>query len=126
MGCPDPQQRDAARAIAHATQGYRRDLKRGIRDGSVDIAEVIRNPHPYVRRMLVIDLLRALPRVHYKTADRILVAAGIAPTKSLIGMTHRQVEALIAVLQHPLRRNQPTHDPFRPDPLAAPIDHWAA
>lgn len=109
--------------MANATQRYRTDLKRGIKDGTVAVAEVLRNPHPLAHKMLVVNVLCAIPRVARPTADRLLRAAGIAQSKTLIGMTPRQVEALIPLLKHPGR-----FKPFSPmrDPLTLPLERRAA
>lgn len=88
------QQRDTALSLANETRCYRAALKRGIKEGRIDIAEVLRDPHPFVRRMAVIDLLKSMPRVADLTAQRVMREIGASNTRDVISLTHRQVEAI--------------------------------
>lgn len=61
-----------ALAIANDTRIKRAHLKRDIRNGKVDICEVLLAPPEYCGAMRILDLLKALPRVGNSRAEVIV------------------------------------------------------
>lgn len=87
-------------ALARANQIRlaRADLKRDVRSGDVDVADVILDPPECAETMRVHELLRARHRVGTLKASTLLQRAGIHESKTLGAMTDRQRHALVAGL----------------------------
>jgi hypothetical protein len=76
----------------------RADLKRAITAGRAQLSEVILSPPDYVETAKVIELLLTLPHVGPTKAHRILNRCTIAENKTVGGLSERQRQALIALL----------------------------
>lgn len=90
--------------LAHLSQANlvrvrRAELKRQLRKDSREQAaryaeQIIEEPIEWLRSMKAIDLLRALPRVGERKAERMLFHAQVSHRARLGGLTNRQRAAL--------------------------------
>ena len=85
----DNQRRDAL-ALANRVRTARREAKGDVREGRVSAAVIVRDPGPLVEGMKLEDLLLAIPRVGAWKAMGIMGRAGVAPSRTLGGLTARQ------------------------------------
>lgn len=99
-------QRTAALAKANRIRTYRKDLKAELKRGHDDAGRRVRvydvlaqRHHPMLDTMKVYDLLKATPKVSRVKATTILNRARVSPSKTLGGLTDRQVRELTLVLQ---------------------------
>lgn len=99
-------QRMTALAQANRIRTYRKDLKAELKRGHDDAGRRVRvydvlaqRHHPMLDTMKVYDLLKATPKVSRVKATTILNRARVSPSKTLGGLTDRQVRELTLVLQ---------------------------
>jgi hypothetical protein len=76
-------------------------LKRDIKTGRVDLAEILLEPPPETRNMKVFDLLRMTPGYDRVRTETALTQVRIAPTKTVGGLSNRQRLALAELLGPP-------------------------
>lgn len=76
-------------------------LKRDVKAGRVDLAEVLLEPPPEIRIMKVFDLLRVTPGYDRVRTETALTHVRIAPTKTVGGLSNRQRLALAELLRPP-------------------------
>ena len=90
-------ERTQAREKATAARAVRAGIKTRLKAGKVSVAEVIESSSDdeAVRRLKVLDLLKALPGVGEVWAAAIMSAVGIAPTRRVRGLGVHQRKALI-------------------------------
>ena len=93
------EQRLAALREANRIRSHRAELKRRLRAGEVDPAEVLADPD--CATMKVSKLLLALPKVGRVKADRALRRSSTSPSKTLGGLTARQRSEILDVLPRP-------------------------
>lgn len=91
-------QRLEALARANAVRVDRSRLKGRLKRGEEDIMQVLMSPPPCVHTAKVAEILMALPKVGPVRASRILEECRISSTKTIIGLTPRQRNELIARL----------------------------
>jgi hypothetical protein len=82
-------QRLRALRLANEIRSARAQLKKDLASGKIELAQVLARPPECVRTARVRDVLLALPRIGLVKAVRILADCGIAPTKTLGGLTER-------------------------------------
>jgi hypothetical protein len=75
--------------LANEIRSARAQLKKDLASGKIELAQVLARPPECVRTARVRDVLLALPRIGLVKAVRILADCGIAPTKTLGGLTER-------------------------------------
>lgn len=93
-----------ALAKANRTRGVRKVTKRTLQDLSMKrscraAADLIEQPPPEFRGMLVADLLRAVRGFGHVRVRRLLTRAGVSPRKMIGGLTERQRRELCRVLR---------------------------
>ena len=90
------------RALQHANEvrSARAKLKKDLAAGTIQLAQILSQPPPYVRTARVRDLLLVLPKIGSVKAGRILTQCGIAHSKTLAGLTDRQRAELLRVSTH--------------------------
>lgn len=100
------EQRMTALAEANRIRTARKDLKRDLKRGHDDVGRRVRVYDVLARRhdrdlatMKLYDLLVATPKIHRVKANTILGKARVSPSKTLGGLTDRQVRELTLVLQ---------------------------
>lgn len=91
------EQRLEARHAATEARRRRAQVKRGLRTGELNLAEVLAlaERDDVVAHTKVIDTLKALPRVGVVRAEKIMTRLDIAPNRRLRGLGRHQVAALI-------------------------------
>jgi hypothetical protein len=85
----------AALARANEIRMYRARLKRDIEARKVNPRDVIAEPNDMVRTMYVYELLMATPQVGRMKATKILNRCGVAPSKTIGGLSDRQRDELV-------------------------------
>lgn len=92
-------QRMASLKFANEIRFARSDLKRRLRVGAADPAEILRDPPGYVLSMKVFDLLVAIPKLGPVKAQKLMRALSISATKTVAGMSDRQRDAIARDLE---------------------------
>lgn len=83
---------------ANEIRSQRARLKKGLKDGSVKIADVISSPPKFIETAKVMDILMAVPRCGKVRATRYLNQCRIAQGKTIGGLTDRQRDELLELL----------------------------
>lgn len=94
-----PDQRMAALAIANDVRFARARLKRALRAGRADVVALVADPPSYLHSMKVEKLLAALPGVGRVKVRRIMIVARISEAKTVGGLSVRQRDELVALLE---------------------------
>lgn len=90
-----PEQREAALAAAHATRTARAQVKRDLKAGTVDPAQVLANRSDKTTGgITVAQFIAALPRYGRARANFICVELGIDPGKHLRALGDQQAQRL--------------------------------
>lgn len=102
----DDESRSRGRDRALQARRERAAIKRGLREGVVDVAEVLsrREEDPAVGRMRVIDLVESMPGLGPVRAANVIESCAIAPSRRLRGLGDRQASALVRALAPAGRR----------------------
>lgn len=91
-------QRFEALQRANDTRSRRASLKRDIRAGRVQFADLLASPPDYLRSAYVMDVLLCVPKVGRVKARAAFARAGISPHRTVGGITDRQRAQLLAEL----------------------------
>ncbi|MCC5674399.1 DNA-binding protein [Kocuria rhizophila] len=93
-------ERALAREKATAARTARAKIKKGLRDGSVSVAEVLRRSEDdeAVSRLKVTELLESTPGIGKVRSAAIMEQIGIAPTRRVRGLGQHQRRALVDYL----------------------------
>ncbi|WP_144830421.1 integration host factor, actinobacterial type [Kocuria rhizophila] len=93
-------ERALAREKATAARTARAQIKKGLRDGSVSVAEVLRRSEDdeAVSRLKVTELLESTPGIGKVRSAAIMKQIGIAPTRRVRGLGQHQRRALVDYL----------------------------
>ncbi|ASE10451.1 S13-like protein [Kocuria rhizophila] len=93
-------ERALAREKATAARTARAQIKKGLRDGSVSVAEVLRRSEDdeAVSRLKVTELLESTPGIGKVRSAAIMEQIGIAPTRRVRGLGQHQRRALVDYL----------------------------
>jgi hypothetical protein len=96
-GVPSRSREQRLRALEPANQvrSARATLKQELASGKLELAQIVADPPACVSTARVRDLLLVLPKIGVVRAGRILAQCGIAPSKTLAGLTERQRGELI-------------------------------
>jgi hypothetical protein len=91
-----PEQRAAALDKAAAARRARADLKKGLKDGTIDLAAVLvaGETDEAIGKLKVEALLEALPGVGKVRAQRLMERLEISPSRRVRGLGAKQREAL--------------------------------
>jgi S13-like H2TH domain len=93
------EQRLRALRQANQVRSERAKLKKELAAGTIGLAQILAQPPACVRTARVRDLLLVLPKIGSVKAGRILGRCGIAPSKTLAGLTDRQRTELTNLFQ---------------------------
>lgn len=93
-------ERALAREKATAARTARAQIKKGLRDGSLSVAEVLRRSEDdeAVSRLKVTELLESTPGIGKVRSAAIMEQIGIAPTRRVRGLGQHQRRALVDYL----------------------------
>jgi hypothetical protein len=114
MGISTParsvEQRQSALQTANRVRMYLCGLKKELHDAGHDEAMLyvigqIQCPMQMLRTMRVCDLIQAVPKMGWTKTSLAMDRAGVAPSKTLAGLTSRQREALVAHLPVPVQES---------------------
>jgi len=94
------EERARARKKATAARTARAEIKKGLRDGSITVAQVLRRGEEdeAVSRLKVTELLEATPGIGKVRSAAIMEQIGIAPTRRVRGLGQHQRKALVDYL----------------------------
>jgi hypothetical protein len=92
-------QRMDALTRANVIRTRRAQLKRDLKAGRASIEDVLLEPPEYMATAKVFDFLLATPKYGRVKANRVLVQAGVSPSKTLGGMTARQKVEIVSMLR---------------------------
>jgi S13-like H2TH domain len=92
-------QRMEALKRANDIRVRRAQLKRELKDGSVSIEAVLRNPPQYVETAKVLDMLMAVPKFGRVKAARLLNQCRISQSKTVGGLSDRQRSELVGLFR---------------------------
>jgi len=90
------QRMDALRR-ANDVRVKRAQLKKDLKDGKVEIEQILGNPPEYVSTAKVIDILMAVPKFGRVKAARFLNTCRISQSKTVGGLSDRQRTELIGL-----------------------------
>jgi hypothetical protein len=90
-------QRMEALKRANDIRVRRAQLKKDLKDGSVQIEEVLRKPPAYVETAKVFDILMAVPKFGRVKAAKLLNQCRISQSKTVGGLSERQRGELIGL-----------------------------
>ena len=91
-------QRMEALKRANDIRVKRARLKKDLKDGSVSIEQILREPPEFVSTAKVFDMLMAVPKFGRVKAARFLNQCRISQSKTVGGLSERQRSELIALL----------------------------
>lgn len=100
------EQRREALLTANRIRMFRAELKRDIKTGAVELADVLRNPPADILTMKLIDLLLAVPMVGQTKANRALQRLRTSPSKTVGGLTARQRGEILEYVGTPYSRRR--------------------
>jgi S13-like H2TH domain len=90
-------QRMEALKRANDIRVRRAQLKKDLKDGRIQIEEVLRDPPEYVETAKVFDMLMAVPKFGRVKATRLLNQCRISQSKTVGGLSERQRTELVAL-----------------------------
>ena len=91
-------QRMEALKRANDIRVRRAQLKKDLKNGKVDIQEILREPPDYVETAKVFDMLMAVPKFGRVKAARFLNQCRISQSKTVGGLSERQRDELVGLL----------------------------
>ena len=96
------EERAHAREKATAARTARAEIKKGLRDGSLSVEDVLTRSETdeAVSRLKVTELLEATPGIGKVRSAAIMEHIGIAPTRRVRGLGQHQRRALVEYLDH--------------------------
>ena len=94
------EERAVAREKATAARTARAGIKKGLREGTLTVAQVLRQGEEdeAVSRLKVTELLEATPGIGKVRSAAIMEQIGIAPTRRVRGLGQHQRQALVDYL----------------------------
>jgi len=90
-------QRMEALKRANEIRVRRAQLKKDLKDGRLQIEEVLRDPPEYVETAKVFDILMAVPKFGRVKAARFLTQCRISQSKTIGGLSERQRAELLSL-----------------------------
>jgi hypothetical protein len=92
-------QRMEALRRANDIRVRRAQLKKDLKNGRVEIEEILRRPPEYVETAKVFDMLMAVPKFGRVKAARFLNQCRISQSKTVGGLSERQRAELVGLLR---------------------------
>ena len=92
-------QRMDALKRANNIRTARAQLKRDLKAGRTTITEVLDEPPEYLLTAKVFDMLLAIPKYGRVKTNRILKQCKVSPAKTIGGLSARQRQELVSLLQ---------------------------
>jgi hypothetical protein len=92
------EQRMEALRNANRVRTSRSHLKRDLKAGRVQVAQLILDPPEYLLTAKVFDLLLAVPKYGRVRVNKLLVSRAISHSKTVGGLSERQRGVLVAAL----------------------------
>ena len=96
IGTP-PERRAAALEIASRARAGRKETKEKLAAGEIALAEVVESEDEAIRRMRVIDLIKAMPGYGPAKAATTMEECGITESRRIRGLGKLQKEKLLDV-----------------------------
>ncbi|MCW2981207.1 MAG: hypothetical protein JWO14_2934 [Solirubrobacterales bacterium] len=93
-----PSQRLEALKHANAVRSERAELKRALRSGTVDIAELLLGPPEFLLSARLSQILLTAPGYGQVRVNRLLKRCRISPLRTIGGLSERQREELARAL----------------------------
>ena len=90
------QRMDALRR-ANEIRVRRAQLKKDLKDGSIQIEAILKRPPDYVETAKVFDMLMAVPKLGRVKAARLLNQCRISQSKTMGGLSERQRSELVSL-----------------------------
>jgi hypothetical protein len=84
---------------ANEIRSYRANLKRELKAGRVNIVDLLTNPPEEILTAKVSELMLAAPKLGRVKVDRMMRTCKISPSKTVEGMTDRQLNDLVYALR---------------------------
>lgn len=84
---------------ANEIRTYRAQIKRNLKAGRTTIQDILANPPRELETMHLVDLLLAVPRLGRVKVNKLLRQGHISPSKTVGGMTGRQLDELLLMLK---------------------------
>lgn len=94
-----PSQRMDALRRANEVRVRRAQLKKELKNGDIQIVEILNNPPEYVSTAKVLDILLAVPKFGRVKASNLLTRCRISQAKTLGGLSDRQRSELVGFLE---------------------------
>ena len=92
-------QRMEALKRANDIRVRRAQLKKDLKNGAVEIGDILRDPPEYVETAKVFDMLIAVPKFGRVKAARFLNTCRISQSKTVGGLSERQRAELVGLLR---------------------------
>ena len=92
------EQRSEALKKANVVRSKRAAIKRDLKAGRCNIADLLRDPPEVIHTMKVVDILLCVPKYGRVKVGRILQKHKISPSKTIIGLSPRQRNELVDAL----------------------------
>ena len=92
-------QRMDALARANAVRVQRAQLKRDLKDGIVDVAQLLVDAPASIQTAKVFDLLLAVPKLGRVKAGKLLTLSRVSQSKTVSGLSERQRAELVELLR---------------------------
>jgi hypothetical protein len=83
---------------ANDIRSERAKLKENLRNGAVNIVDVLQDPPPCVHTAKVLDLVLAAPKYGRVKANKLLERCRVSSSKTVNGLTPRQRKELLDML----------------------------
>lgn len=97
-------QRMAALQEANRIRTRRAQLKRDLKAGRRNIADLLLEPPEWLETAKVAGIILAVPKIGRSKVNRILSQAAVSPSKTVAGLTHRQrIDLVGAIARRGLR-----------------------
>lgn len=93
------QQRMEALGSANEIRTYRANLKKDIKALRVSIVNLLLNPPEEIETMKIFDLLLVVPKIGRVKANKVLMQCRISPAKTIGGMSERQRDEVVSMVQ---------------------------
>ena len=84
---------------ANDVRTKRSKLKKDLKGGRVHYVDVLMNPHDYILTMKLFDFMLALPKFGRVKVNNTLTQCRIAPSKTIGGLTERQLNEAVRLLR---------------------------
>lgn len=84
---------------ANEVRTYRARLKKNLKAGRITIDQILRNPHRLIETMKIMELMLEMPKYGRVKVSKALTQCRISPSKTIGGLTERQLEDLLSTIR---------------------------